>query len=300
MTTMDILTLASVRNEAPPTRAPVASVPVKQRHTVSVVIPALNEAENLPYVLSRIPDWVDEVVLVDGHSTDQTVEVARQVRPDIRIVMQEGRGKGAALRSGFAATTGDLTVMLDADGSTDPAEIVAFVGALLAGADFVKGSRFLQGGGTADMPFYRKLGNWAFVISVRLLFGGNYSDLLYGYNAFWSRVVPQLNLDADGFEIETLMNVRALRAGLKVAEVPSFEAKRLHGEGRLRAIPDGWRVLKTIVREWLLPHKRRAIPAVTGIGLEKEEAARMRPLSAHAQANDLPDVEVGQAAGALQ
>jgi glycosyltransferase involved in cell wall biosynthesis len=298
MSTMDLLTLENVRTEVFPTRSSVASVPMKQRHTVSVVIPALNEAENLPYVLSRIPDWVDEVVLVDGHSTDQTVEVARQVRPDIRIVMQEGRGKGAALRSGFAATTGDLTVMLDADGSTDPAEIVAFVGALLAGADFVKGSRFLQGGGTADMPFYRKLGNWAFVMSVRLLFGGNYSDLLYGYNAFWSRVVPQLNLDADGFEIETLMNVRALRAGLKVAEVPSFEAKRLHGEGRLRAIPDGWRVLKTIVRERLFPQERRAASGAAGIEPGKEEVARMRPVAAHT--NDLPDVEVGQAASALQ
>ena len=233
----------------------VESVVSQSRHTISVVIPALNEAENLPYVLPRIPVWVHEVLLVDGYSTDGTVDIARRLRSDIRIVRQKGRGKGAALRSGFAAARGDIIVMLDADGSTDPAEIPLFVGALLAGADFVKGSRFLQGGGTADMPFHRRLGNLGFTLGVRLLFGGVYSDLCYGYNAFWRRVLPYLQLYGDGFEIETIMNVQALRAGLKVVEVPSFEAERVHGEGRLRTLPDGWRVLKTIVRERLRSHR---------------------------------------------
>jgi glycosyltransferase involved in cell wall biosynthesis len=232
----------------------VGSVLSQSRNTVSVVIPAMNEAENLPYVLPRIPAWVYEVILVDGYSTDGTVAVARQLWDGIRIVRQQGHGKGAALRSGFAAATGDIIVMLDADGSTDPAEIPIFLGALLAGADFVKGSRFLQGGGTSDMPLHRKLGNWGFALGVRMLFGGIYSDLCYGYNAFWRRVLPYLELYGDGFEIETIMNVQALRSGLKVVEVPSFEAERVHGEGRLRTIPDGWRVLKTIVRERLRAH----------------------------------------------
>lgn len=217
--------------------------------SISVVIPALNEAENIPYVLSRLPKGLHEVLLVDGQSIDQTAEVARIVYPGIRIVQQEGKGKGSALRSGFAAATGDIIVMIDADCSTDPAEIPAYVGALLAGADFAKGSRFLQGGGTADMPFYRRLGNQAFVMLVRLLFGGRYSDLCYGYNAFWARILPLLELDGDGFEIETMMNVRALQAGLRITEVSSFEDKRRYGSGRLRTIPDGWRVLKTIFAE---------------------------------------------------
>lgn len=220
--------------------------------SVSVVIPALNEEENLPYVLPLIPSWVDEVLLVDGHSTDRTVDVARELMPNIRIIYQEGRGKGAALRSGFAAATGDIIVMLDADGSTDPCEIPLFCAALLGGADFVKGSRFLQGAGTADMELHRMMGNFALLMSVRLLFGGNYSDLCYGYNAFWRRCLPTLELDGDGFEIETMMNVRALRVGLKVTEVPSFENRRQHGFSRLRAIPDGWRVLKTIVKERMM------------------------------------------------
>ena len=218
---------------------------------VSVVIPALNEADNLAHVLPRVPRWIHELILVDGHSTDNTVAVARAFWPDVRVVQEAGRGKGAALRTGFAAATGDVIVMLDADGSTAPEEIPAYVGALLAGADFAKGSRFAQGGGTADMPLHRKFGNWCFVLAVRLLFGGRYSDLCYGYNAFWTWVVPCLNLSVDGFEIETSMNIRALQAGLKVAEVPSFESPRVHGVGRLRTIPDGWRVLKTILREYL-------------------------------------------------
>jgi glycosyltransferase involved in cell wall biosynthesis len=223
---------------------------------VSVVIPALNEAENLPHVLPLIPKNVHEVILVDGKSTDNTVAVARAALPSVRIVQQRGRGKGDALRTGFAAATGDIIVMLDADGSTDPAEIPRFVGALLAGADFVKGSRFLHGGGTADMPYYRALGNMAFVAAVRLLFGGRYSDLCYGYNAFWTLAIQHLELDGDGFEIETMMNVRALRAGLNVVEVPSYEAKRIYGAGRLRTFPDGWRVLKTIWRERSTPVRR--------------------------------------------
>ncbi len=244
----------------------------KSAPKISVVIPTLNEEKNLAHVLPKIQQWIYEVILVDGYSSDQTINVARELYPDIRVVMQEGRGKGAALRTGFAAAKGDIIVMLDADGSTDPAEIPLYVGALLAGADFVKGSRFLQGGGTKDMPLYRKLGNWGFVALVRMIFGGKYSDLCYGYNAFWKRVLPKLDLTCNGFEIETMMNIRALKARLQITEVPSFEYPRVHGYGRLKTIPDGWRVLKTIFSESVRDEREMVFIPVTGKHPESKSA----------------------------
>lgn len=216
---------------------------------VSVVVPTLNEAKNLPHVLPSIPTWVDEVIIVDGYSTDGTIEVAKSLLPHAVIVTQGARGKGAALRAGFDAARGDIIVTLDADGSADPREISAFVGVLLSGADFVKGSRFVQGGGTLDMEWYRRLGNWGLLQMVKLRFGGKFTDLCYGYNAFWKDVLPHLRVEeASGFEIETHMNVQALRGKLKVMEVASKEFQRIHGVSNLRTIPDGWRVLKTIVK----------------------------------------------------
>ena len=220
--------------------------------TVSIVIPALNEAENLPHVLPKIPSWVHEVILVDDHSTDDTAEVARALLPDIRVVPNpRSKGKGNALQAGYQEATGEIIVQIDADGSEEPAEIHAFVGVLLAGATTPKGSRFIPGGGTSDMTLLRKSGNKVFVFLVRLLFGVRFTDLCYGYNAFWTRVVSELEIDADGFEIEAMLNIRAARRGLRIAEVPSFEADRIHGEGRLEPFPDGWRVLRTIASERL-------------------------------------------------
>ncbi|MDQ3865328.1 MAG: glycosyltransferase family 2 protein [Actinomycetota bacterium] len=218
---------------------------------VSVVIPTLNEAKNLPHVFANLPDDIFEIVLVDGFSTDDTVTVARELYPDVRIVSQTRRGKGNALACGFAACRGDVIVMLDADGSANGMEIPRFVEALTNGAHFAKGSRFVDGGGSSDITFLRRVGNWFFSHLVNLLFGTRYSDLCYGYNAFWAQYLPYLSVDCDGFEVETLINIRAARAGLKTAEVPSFEEGRIYGESNLRPFRDGFRVLRTIFRERL-------------------------------------------------
>ncbi|MFG1945253.1 glycosyltransferase family 2 protein [Nonomuraea sp. NPDC048826] len=218
--------------------------------TVSVVVPAMNEAENLPHVFATLPQWIDEIVLVDGNSVDDTVAVARRLRPNVKIVHQTGRGKGNALAEGFAACTGDIIVMIDADGSTDGHEIISFVGALMTGADFVKGSRYASGGGSDDLTFSRRLGNKVLTGIVNKMYGTQYTDLCYGYNAFWSRHLDVLDLDCDGFEVETLMNIRAAKGGLKVHEVPSHERDRIHGESNLHVVRDGLRVFRTILREW--------------------------------------------------
>jgi glycosyltransferase involved in cell wall biosynthesis len=237
--------------DRPSVASPVLILPL-----VSFVIPTLNEAKNLPHLLPRIPEWAYEVIIVDGRSTDDTVKVAQELRPDIRVLMEPRRGKGAALQTGFLAARGNVIVMLDADGSMSPEEAVLFVGALMSGADLVKGSRYIQGAGSKDISWFRNLGNWGLTWIVRLLYGCSFSDLCYGYIAFWTKHLHRLGCDADGFEIETLINVRALKRKLKIMEVATFESPRLHGLSNLRAIPDGCRVLRTILREWIMREER--------------------------------------------
>jgi glycosyltransferase involved in cell wall biosynthesis len=225
---------------------------------VTVVIPTRNEAENLPWVFERLPLGIAEVIVVDANSTDDTVAVARSLRPDVVVVQQTRRGKGNALACAFAVATGDIIVMLDADGSAHPSEILRFVEALQNGADFAKGTRFCEGGGSADITRIRRLGNAALSGLVNRLFDTEFSDLCYGYNAFWSHCVPFLELPSvqgdtpmrgDGFEIETLINVRVAVSPLVIAEVPSYESRRLHGVSNLNAWRDGMRVLRTILSE---------------------------------------------------
>lgn len=217
--------------------------------SVSVVIPAKNEARNLEHVFGTVPEWVDEIVLVDGHSADDTVAVAQKLNPSVHIVHQEGRGKGDALQAGFAAAKGEIIVMMDADGSTDGKEIPRFVAALTTGADFAKGSRFASGGGSDDITFSRHLGNKILSGMVNVFFGTRYTDLCYGYNAFWAKHLDKLDLHCAGFEIETVMNVRAAKAGLSIQEIPSYEHLRLHGMSNLKVVRDGIRIIKFILRE---------------------------------------------------
>ena len=227
--------------------------PIVSMVRVSVVIPTLNEADNLPHVFERMPREIFEVILVDGDSTDGTVATAQQLWPSLIVIPQTAKGKGNALTCGFWAATGDIIVMLDADGSTDPAEIPRFVAALLSGADFAKGSRFIAGGGSADITTLRRIGNWGLAKLVNHIWGGQYSDLCYGYNAFWRRCLPFINPDCEGFEVETLINIRAARARLRIHEVPSFEHDRRHGVSNLNARRDGTRVLRTIFAERVRP-----------------------------------------------
>lgn len=216
---------------------------------ISLVIPTLNEERNLCHVLPRIPAWIDEVILVDGRSTDGTVDEARRLLPSVRVVEEPMPGKGRALFTGMRAATGDIIIAIDADGSMDPGDVPRYAYSLMAGADFVKGSRFVHGGRTDDMGPLRRLGNRALTETVRRVYGGRYSDLCYGYFAFWRDVLVYLEGDAPGFEVETHVSVRALGAGLQVVEVPTIEAERIHGVSNLNTFRDGARVLRQIFRE---------------------------------------------------
>ncbi|WP_439691913.1 glycosyltransferase family 2 protein [Curtobacterium sp. SP.BCo] len=229
---------------------------------VSVVIPARNEARNLEIILPKLPP-VHEVILVDGNSVDDTVATAQRLLPDVRIVHQTRKGKGNALACGFEAVTGDVVVMFDADCSADPDEIPRFVQALVDGADVAKGTRYSHGGGSDDITLLRNVGNRGLNILCNVILGTRYSDLCYGYNAFWADVLPKIGLLSsalprpadgsmlwgDGFEIETVLTCRWSAAELAITEVGSHEKLRVHGTSNLNAVTDGIRVLKSIMHE---------------------------------------------------
>lgn len=254
--------------------------------TVSIIIPAKNEAANLAEVLPCLP-VEHEIILVDGHSCDDTIAVAQAIRPDLVLVQQTRKGKGNALACGFAAANGDILVMFDADCSADPSEIPRFIQALVDGADFAKGSRFTAGGGSEDITRLRKLGNEGLNLLANLGFGTRFTDLCYGYNALWRHLVPALALPdvgapgpaegmlwGDGFEIETLINCRFAAAGARIIEVPSIERRRVFGDSNLRTFSDGFRVLRTIQVEYRRMRIRRRVPTeITATTTEQQLSA---------------------------
>ncbi|MFE6407452.1 glycosyltransferase family 2 protein [Streptomyces sp. NPDC057837] len=225
---------------------------------MSLVVPARDEARNIPWVFEQIPDCVDEVILVDGDSRDATVHMARHCLPAVRHVRQSGPGKGNALRTGFLAATCDYIVMLDADGSMTPAEIPHYLHFLDNGYDFVKGSRFIAGGGSLDITRFRRLGNRTLLAAANHLYHTSLTDLCYGFCAFRRSFLDDLDLHSSGFEIETEMITHALRSGLRIAEVPSLESPRRSGRSHLHALSDGRRVLRVLLSE--RPGARSAPP----------------------------------------
>lgn len=231
----------------------VSSLPHDTCCKISLIIPTLNESQSVPDTLSRIPKVVDEVIIVDAYSKDNTVELARKILPTAKIMYQKRHGKGDALRHGFELAKGEIVVQMDADGSMDPIEIEKFVKVLSKGYDVVKGSRYLPGGGSTDLSTKRSFGNVMFVKLVNLLFSSRYTDLCYGYMGFKKEALKRLRkrLKADGFEVETEICIKARKLGLKVAEVPSFEGKRIHGTSHLHFVRDGLHIFLLIVLEFL-------------------------------------------------
>ncbi len=221
-----------------------------QVKSVSVVIPTLNEAANIKEVFPDIPEFVDEIVVIDGDSADGTRDEILKFRSNARIILEKPEGKGAAIRTGFENTTGDLIIMMDADGSHDPKEIPRLLDPVLDGYDAAKGSRMLPGGGSDDFTPFRKFGNRMFVTLVNLMYGAQYTDLCYGYRAFKREALEKLHCTSKGFEIETEQSIRLKKAGLKVKEVPSFEASRKNGDSNLNSIRDGWKIFNIIIREY--------------------------------------------------
>ena len=214
-------------------------------------------------------DWVDEIILVDGCSTDGTIEVARRLFPSIKVVLEKRPGKGAALQAGYRAASGDILVVLDGDGSHDPREDPALCECAHAGRRFRQGQPLCAWRGyDRHAACYRQMGNGAFVLLTNLLFSASFTDLCYGFHAFWKYCLDAIDLeDVNGFEIDTALYLGALRTRLRISEVPSFEGYRFHGQGKLQTIPDGWRVLKTITRQSLKKMQKNSRADYLGFGV---------------------------------
>ena len=240
--------------------------------SISLVIPTKNEEENLKHILPYVPSIVSEIIIVDGHSTDRTVEVAKEIIPTAKIVYQNNKGKGSALSKGLCEAAGDIVVMLDADGSMDPREIPAYIGALVAGADLAKGTRFGAGAKSYDITLLRYAGNKGLKTLTNIVFGSKWNELAYGYAAMWSDILKPLGIDkidevktnstkyGHGFEIETLLFTRAYKSGLRVVEISSIEYDRINGESNLNTFKDGFRVLYSIFKEKRMKNNIKALP----------------------------------------
>ncbi len=221
---------------------------------ISVVIPTWNEEKNLPIVLKDVKNYFKkekysyEILIVDKYSTDNTVKIAK--RFGAKILYDSG-GKGSALRKGMKHAKGDIIITMDADCSNAAKEFGLLIEGIKCGFDICMGSRFIQGGGTEDMPWYRKLGNKFFVFLVNLFWRMNYSDLCYGYRSFSKRAIKKLKLESDGFGIETEISIKAAKKKLKVLEVPSYEKARKYGKGKLRTFRDGFIILRRIIKEMI-------------------------------------------------
>ncbi len=219
---------------------------MKGNKKITLLIPTKNEEGNLQKVLDTIPDYIDEIIVVDGYSKDKTVDIAKKNK--CKIYLDKGQ-KGSAVRLGVKKATGDYVIMMDADCSNRSIEFELLIAGLEAGYDFCFGSRFIQGGGSDDMPWYRILGNKFFILLVNTIWGTRYSDLCYGYRSFKRKAFLKLGLNSEDFSIETEMSIKVAKGGFEVIEIPSFEKARHAGVGNLRTIKDGYRISKRILIE---------------------------------------------------
>jgi len=219
-----------------------------QSDNVSVIITTLNEEKNIQQVLDSIPgNIVDEILVVDGYSTDKTVEIS-QKNKNVRI-LYDSVGKGSAVRKGIENARHDIIVLMDGDLSHDGKEINQFVDAIKSGYDVCFGTRFSQGGRTEDMPWYRRLANNAFVKIVNWKWKSNYTDLCYGYRAIRKSTFKNIPLKSDRFTIETELSIATAKHNLNYKEVPSFEKRRMFGEAKLKTWSEGYKIFKMIIKE---------------------------------------------------
>lgn len=219
---------------------------------VTLLIPTLNEEGCIGRVLKEVPrEVVDEIVVIDGHSKDRTAQEAKeQLRPEDKFIVQQSKGYGAAFLEGFEVATGDVLIMMDADGSHNPADIPKLVEKVRRGGEYVMASRYASGGHSEDDTIIRWFGNRLFTLLTNVIHGTRVTDSLYLFTAVTRDGLKKLHLTSPGFEFCTEIVVKAHRAGLKFEEVPAIERVRYAGKSKVNAFWHGLKILRMILKRY--------------------------------------------------
>lgn len=219
---------------------------------VSLIIPVRNEEGCIGQVLREVSKRiVNEIIVVDGHSTDKTVkEAKKELREKDKLIVQKGKGYGAAFIEGFQVASGDVIIMMDADGSHNPADIPFILAKIKEGYEYVMGSRYAIGGKSQDDTLIRWFGNQLFTKLTNIVHGTRVTDSLYLFTAITREGLDRLTLESPGFEFCTEILVKAHNARLRFMEVPAIERARYKGKSKVNAFFDGIKILRAILRRY--------------------------------------------------